>query len=174
MALLKKLALLCYYGIGRHLPASDAPYAFFAKSIRRALCRVIFKATGSNVNIEHGAYFGNGFEITLGDNSGIGLNARLSGPINIGQNVMMGPEVMIYTSNHCSARTDIPMIEQGETDKAPVTIEDDVWIGARAILLPGVTVGRGAIIAAGSIVTKDVSPYTVVGGNPARVIKVRA
>jgi len=173
MAILRSLALMCYYSIGRHLPASDAPYALFSKACRRNLCQAIFKRTGQNINIEHGAYFGNGREIEIGDNSGIGLNARLSGPITIGANVMMGPDVMIYTANHNTARTDIPMIQQGDSDHNPVIIEDDVWIGARAILLPGVHIGKGAIIAAGSIVTKDVPPYTIVGGNPARAIKQR-
>ena len=86
---------------------------------------------------------------------------------------MMGPDVMIYTKNHNTERTDIPMIEQGNTQPRKVTIGDDVWIGARAIILPGVTIGQGSIVAAGSVVTKDVEPFSVVGGNPARVIKVR-
>jgi maltose O-acetyltransferase len=91
----------------------------------------------------------------------------------IGKDVMMGPEVMIYTSNHETNRTDMPMIEQGDTQAIPVVIEDDVWIGARAILLPGVHIGKGAIVAAGSIVTKAVPPYTIVGGNPAKEIRKR-
>jgi maltose O-acetyltransferase len=65
------------------------------------------------------------------------------------------------------------MNRQGNTEKRPVEIGDDVWIGARAVLLPGVKVGDGAVIAAGAIVTKEVAPYTIVGGNPARVIKSR-
>jgi len=86
---------------------------------------------------------------------------------------MMGPDVMIYTQNHRFDRIDIPMIEQGNTEPKPVVIEDDVWIAARSIILPGVTIGKGAVIAAGAVVTKDVPPYTVVGGVPARKIKLR-
>jgi len=80
---------------------------------------------------------------------------------------------MIYTSNHRFDRTDIPMIDQGNTEPKAVVIEDDVWIAARAIILPGVRIGKGAVIAAGAVVTKDVPPYTVVGGIPARKIKSR-
>lgn len=174
MSISRSLALMCYYSIGRHLPASDAPYALFSKAFRRGLCRCIFKQAGKNINIEHGAYFGSGQDISIGDNSGIGLNASVSGPVTIGADVMMGPDVMIYTANHNTGRIDIPMIQQGDSDHRPVIIEDDVWIGARAILLPGVHIGKGAIIAAGSIVTKDVPSYTVVGGNPAKVIKQRS
>ncbi len=86
---------------------------------------------------------------------------------------MMGPDVVILTQNHKFDRLDIPMLDQGFKDEQPVTICDDVWIGARVIILPGVTVGKGAIIAAGAVVTKDVPEYAIVGGNPARVIKMR-
>jgi maltose O-acetyltransferase len=65
------------------------------------------------------------------------------------------------------------MIQQGFEARRPVIIEDDVWIGINVILLPGLTVGRGAIVAAGSVVTKDVPPDAIVGGNPARVIRSR-
>ena len=70
-------------------------------------------------------------------------------------------------------RTDIPMRGQGSTPARKVTVSSDVWIGARVIILPGVTIGQGAIIAAGAVVTKDVPPFSVVGGVPARVIKFR-
>lgn len=171
--MLKKLALLLYYCFARHLPASDAPYALGSKAIRRVLCRAIFEYAGSDINIEHGAYFGGGAELRIGDRSGIGLGAKLSGPVHIGNDVMMGPDVLIYTANHETARTDIPMCQQGNGPSKPVVIENDVWIGARCILLPGVHIGSGAILAAGSVITKDVPAYAVVGGNPAKVIKIR-
>ncbi|MDQ7799461.1 MAG: DapH/DapD/GlmU-related protein [Candidatus Edwardsbacteria bacterium] len=65
------------------------------------------------------------------------------------------------------------MLEQGIRFYPQTVIEDDVWIGAQAIILPGVRIGRGAIVAAGAVVTKDVEPYAIVGGNPARLIKRR-
>lgn len=86
---------------------------------------------------------------------------------------MIGPYCFIYTSNHCTKRTDIPMFRQGDSVPRPVIISDDVWIGARVTILPGVHIGKGAIIGAGAVVTKDVPEYAVVGGNPAKIIKYR-
>lgn len=85
----------------------------------------------------------------------------------------MGPECIIYARNHAHERIDIPMIDQGFENEKPVTIEDDVWIGGRVTILPGVTVHQGAILGAGSVVTKDVPPYAIVGGNPAEIIRFR-
>jgi maltose O-acetyltransferase len=125
-----------------------------------------------NINVEHGAFFGSGRDIEVGDNTGIGINCRIAGPLKIGRDVMMGPDVMIFTQNHENSRLDIPMNLQ-TAPKKPVIIEDDVWIAARVIILPGITVHKGAIIGAGAVVTKDVPEYAVVGGNPARIIKFR-
>lgn len=91
----------------------------------------------------------------------------------IGNNVMMGPEVMAFTKNHRTEEVSIPMVDQGDIEEQPIVIDDDVWIGARSIILPGVHVGCSSIIAAGSVVTKDVEPFSVVGGVPAKQIKKR-
>ena len=142
-----------------------------AKRLRGGVARMIGAELGRNVNIEHGADFDRG--LVIGDNSSLGIDAEAFGPVHIGKDVMMGPECVILTRNHAHARTDVPMIEQGYEEYRPVSIGDDVWIGRRVIILPGVTVGNGAIVSAGAVVTKDVSPYTVVGGVPARKIKDR-
>jgi maltose O-acetyltransferase len=97
----------------------------------------------------------------------------LRGTITIGADVMMGPDVVILTTNHIFENTDIPMDQQGIANELPVTIEDDVWIGTRVIILPGRHIGRGSIIGAGSVVTKDIPPFAIVGGNPAKVIRYR-
>lgn len=173
MWLLRRICLLLYYLIGRHLPGSEMPYSFGSRGIRALLCKVIFQKAGKKINVEHGAFFGLGRDIQIGDNSGLGLNCRVMGPLKIGENVMMGPDVMIFTSNHNIDRIDVPMIKQGNADKQPVEICDDVWIGARAIILPGATIGKGAVVGAGAVVTKDVQPYAVVAGVPAKVIKYR-
>lgn len=110
--------------------------------------------------------------ITIGSGSGLGVNCRVHGPLRIGDNVMMGPEVTILTHTHCIDRTDIPMGKQGSAVRE-VIIGDDVWIGMRSIILPGVRIGSGAVIGAGAVVTKDVPDYAVVGGVPARVIRYR-
>lgn len=79
----------------------------------------------------------------------------------------------MLTSGHEFANIDIPMRLQGRKQEQPIYIADDVWIGARAIIMPGVRVGHGAIIGAGAVVTKDVPEYAVVGGVPAVIIKYR-
>ena len=132
---------------------------------------MIGASLGANVNIEHGAEFDG--RLVIGDNSSLGIHAEALGPIHIGDNVMMGPECVILTQNHSHASTDIPMIQQGFESPRSVVIGNDVWIGRRVTILPGVTVGSGSIIAAGAVVTKDVEPYTIVGGVPAKTIKCR-
>jgi len=98
-------------------------------------------------------------------NRGCLLDAR--GPLRIGSNVSISPEVAIVTTQHRSADPDFAV------QSLPVVIEDHVWIGIRAVILPGVTVGRGAVVAAGAVVTRDVPPLAVVGGVPARPIGSR-
>lgn len=96
--------------------------------------------------------------------------------IVIGNNVMFGPEVVVVGGGHNTHAVGIPMIDvtekRGDEDLG-VQIQDDVWIGARAIILRGVVVGRGAVVGAGSIVSKSVPPYAIVVGNPARVVGFR-
>ncbi len=86
---------------------------------------------------------------------------------------MMAPEVLILGGNHRFDRVDIPMMFQGNVEYGPVEIGNDVWIGSRVIILPGLKIGEGSIIGAGSVVTKDVMPYSIVAGNPAKLIKMR-
>lgn len=85
----------------------------------------------------------------------------------------MGPDVIIMTSSHNVESTFLPMNQQGSLPKQKVIIGDDVWIGTRVIILPGVRVGTGSIIGAGAVVTKDVPDYAIVGGVPAKIIKFR-
>jgi acetyltransferase-like isoleucine patch superfamily enzyme len=112
--------------------------------------------------------------LKVGDNSNIGSYSWIgcSGYIEIGNNVMMGPRVSLLAENHNFNRMDIPMKDQGVT-RSFIKIEDDVWLGASCSILSGVTVGKGAIVATGAIVTKDVPPFSIVGGVPAKVIKNR-
>lgn len=167
----KTAGRILYRLLGKHMPLSDAHFNFGSKKVRAFCGKLLLRNCGKNVNIEKGAQFST--EISLGDNSGIGVNAQISSEVTIGNDVMMGPYCLIYTSNHCADRTDIPMWKQGFTKVKPVVIGDDVWIGARVTILPGVHIGKGSVIGAGSVVTKDVPEYSVVGGNPAKVLKSR-
>lgn len=94
------------------------------------------------------------------------------GGVSIGENVLIGPGVFITSTNHGYRSRDKIIQEQG-SEPERVIIEDDVWVGARSIVLPGVTIRKGAVVSAGTVVTKDVDEYTVVGGNPAKLITTR-
>jgi maltose O-acetyltransferase len=163
---------LAYYLFARHLPRSDVPYSFGSKQIRAIICKRLFNKFGDNVNIEPKVIFYNLKESQIGNNSGIGLGSYV-GTVNIGNDVMIGPEVIILSLDHQYNKLDVPMRYQGLRKDRPVIIEDDVWIGTRSIILPGVKIAKGAIVGAGSVVTKNVGEYTVVGGNPAKIIKYR-
>jgi acetyltransferase-like isoleucine patch superfamily enzyme len=112
--------------------------------------------------------------LTMGDNSNIGPYNYIgcSGKITIGNNVMLAPRVSIYAENHVFDHLDILIRDQG-VEKKEVIIEDDCWIAANSILLAGVTIGKGSVVAAGSVVTENVPPYSVVAGVPAKWIKSR-
>ncbi|NHC13436.1 acetyltransferase [Motilibacter sp. E257] len=162
-----------FYGFGRHLPWSPRPGGQLAKRIRAWASVRMLDSCGSDVNVEHGAWFGSGRGVSLGDRSAIGLDALVIGPVRIGADVMMGPRCVILASNHATSDAGVPMNQQGFVDDRPVVIEDDVWIGANVVILPGRTISTGSIVGAGSVVTKDVPPRTVVAGNPAVVVKNR-
>lgn len=164
-----KVWRIFYALFGQWLPRSC--YSVLSMKIRYFFLRRIANSVGKNINIEQRVVFGE--ELEIGDNSTIGFNSDIYGPVKIGKNVMLGPEVAIYTHNHAHDDIDIPMIYQGYTQNQPVIIEDNVWIGRRVLIMPGVHIGTGAIVAAGAVVTKDVNSYSIVGGNPARHIKFR-
>ena len=104
-----------------------------------------------------------GSDVTIADHVGINLDAR----VTIGNNVAIAPHVLIFTGSH---RTGPGSQRLGEPTSLPVTIEDGAWVRLGAIILPGVTVGRGSIVAAGAVVMKDVPPNSYVEGNPAEVV----
>lgn len=109
-------------------------------------------------------------DVTIGDNTRIGIHCTLIGPVCIGNNVNLAQGITVTALNHNFADTNRRIDEQGISTN-PVVIGDDVWIGANAVILPGVTIGRHVVVAAGAVVTKDVPSYCVVAGVPAKVIK---
>lgn len=165
---------IIYYCFAYYLPSSYAPVVGGHFNNIRIFCvKRIFKKCGKISTIDTHAYFGNGREIEIGDGSGIGANNHLPNNIKIGNDVMMGPDIYIVSNNHSFDRIDIPMGKQGIKIAKPTVVEDDCWIGARCILTPGRHVMKGSIIAAGSVLTKDFPEYSIVGGNPAKLIRSR-
>jgi maltose O-acetyltransferase len=170
----RNVFLFLYYFLFKNLPISHRFMGKYWKCLRYICAKNTFKKCGKNINIEKGAYFGNGKNIEIDDYSGIGVNCIIPSNIKIGKYVMMGPNVIIYNTSHKFEDTKIPMYYQGSIISQPLLIEDDVWIGTRVIILPNVKrIGKGSIIGAGSIVTKDVPDFAIVGGNPAKIIRFR-
>jgi maltose O-acetyltransferase len=162
-------ALVLYYGLAIRLPGRG-PLSEQARLIRQKLCHLFLEECGEWVNIGPDVHLGDGSNIRMGERSGLGRGCRVYGGLTVGDEVMVGPEVAFLASNHRFDRADVPIGHQGIGDLAPPRIEDGAWIGLRATILAGRVVGRGAIVAAGAVVTKDVAPFTIVGGNPATVI----
>ena len=153
----------------------------FIKKIFQKLKRIKKYPCAKKSRIGKHSFFQNPNNIYIGEYSSLGdygyyISARAS--ISIGNYVMSGPQVMMITGNHRIDYIGEYMINvtndmKNENDDMPIVIEDDVWIGARAIILKGVTIHTGSVIAAGSVVTKDIPPYEVWGGVPAKFISRR-
>ena len=162
-----------YYLVGRFLPKYPIPGYKIAYKVRYFLCKYIFESMGENVLIKRNAYFGDGAKIRIGNNSQIGINSIMDNDVVIGNDVTMGPDVIIYTSSHEYKNLGIPINQQGEKPHRQVTIGNNVWIGARCIILPGVSIGDNAIIGANTVVTKDVPKNAVFFGTEGHVVKFR-
>lgn len=141
--------------------------------VRRFFYRLSGVRIGKGSTIHTGARFFEPFRIEIGEDSILGEGIFLDGrdKLTIGNHVDIASDVMIYNSEH-NVHAEHFAAEEGII-KAPVTIDDYVFIGPRVIILPGVKIGKGAVIGAGAVVTKDVEPFTIVGGVPARVIGER-
>lgn len=109
-------------------------------------------------------------DVIIGDHTRIGLHNTIIGPVDIGSHVNLAQGITVSALNHNFSDTNKRIDEQGVSTNQ-VTIEDDVWVGANAVILPGVTIGEHCVVAAGAVVTKDVPPHSLVAGVPAKVIK---
>ena len=168
------IAAALYFGLARHLPWSPRPGGRAAKAVRGALAARMLDRCGDDVNVEHGAWFGSGKGIRLGARSAIGMDALVLGPVQIGDDVMMGPRCVLLASAHRIDDPTRPMSTQGFLADRPIIIEDGAWIGACVIVLPGRRIGAHSVVGAGAVVTQDVPSYSVVGGNPAQVLRWRS
>lgn len=170
---MKSLALFFYYLIAQHWPMRPFPGWSVGYRLRLMLAKRLLASCGEDVIVKNKCYFGNGSRLRIGNRSQLGQNARFHGLVSIGEDVVMGPDVVMMATTHEFSDTERTIISQGEGEEKEITIGDDVWIGTRAILLPGVTIGSHSIVGAGAVVTKSVPEYCIVGGNPAKVIKHR-
>ena len=153
----------------------------FHKIFWMPIIKGAFGKCGKKVTVPSGCSFSGIRNVEVGNNVAFGIGFRTltaRAKLIIGDDVMFGPNVVIVTGDH---RIDIPgrtMISVRDDEKLPendsdVVIENDVWIGANATILKGVTIHSGSVVSAGAVVTKDVPPFTIVGGVPAKVIKKR-
>lgn len=111
--------------------------------------------------------------ITLGDNCTLHLYSIVQGSVTMGDGVRIGPHCVFHASEHVFSTRSVPIYKQGVTARG-ITIGSDVYIGANVTVLDGVNIGNGVVLAAGAVVTKDIPPYSIAGGVPARVIKERS
>lgn len=140
------------------------------REARSEAIKGILGKTGNNCIVEQPLFCTYGYNVTVGENFFLNVNGKLldSGKITIGNNVFIAPNVCIITEEHAM---DVEQRIAGLEYTHPVTIGDNVWIGAGALVLPGVTIGEGSVIGAGSVVVKDIPPKSLAVGNPCKVVR---
>jgi acetyltransferase-like isoleucine patch superfamily enzyme len=126
---------------------------------------------GKKSTIEDFSTINNGVgNVLIGDNSLIGMGNVIIGPVTIGNNVIFAQNIVASGLNHEYKAVDQPIMAQNVTT-SPIVVEDDCWIAANVVITAGVTIGKHCVVAAGAVVTKDIPPFSIAAGNPAKVIK---
>ena len=126
---------------------------------------------GTDSTIEDFCTINNGVgDVFIGDRTRIGLGNVLIGPVKVGNDVMFAQNIVLSGLNHGYEDISLPPSRQ-KVSTNPIVVEDEVWIGANAVVTAGVTLGKHSVVAAGSVVVKDVPPYSVVVGNPGKILK---
>ncbi len=145
--------------------------AVIYRSVRKDLVPFRKCQIGARTVVESYSLINNAVgDLIIGSNSRIGVGNTVIGPVWIGDYVQIGQHVLISGLNHKYENIDITIAEQG-IEVSPVKINNNVWIGANAVILAGITIGEHCVVGAGSVVTKDIPPFSVVVGNPAKVVK---
>ena len=167
------LAMILYYVLAQRLPMQPFPGHRTWTKFRAFLVKTMCVSCGAGVIVKDRCYIGNGDGLIIGDRSELSSHGRIGKHVTIGDDVIMGPEVVIMTSAHAFEDPTKHINQQGSLPIRPVMIGNDVWLGTRVIVMPGVTLGDGSFIGAGSVVTKDIPPMSVAAGVPAKVIRMR-
>lgn len=168
--ILRKFNYLIYLIFLRYTPEIYRPYALFFPAIRRYFVSSFINKCGKGIRVKRNADIS--MFIEIGNFSELGTRCIIQSNTRIGDYVIMGPDVKIYTKNHEYQDLSKPIAYQPITNEK-VIVGNDVWLGANVIITPGVTIGNHVVVAAGAVVTKNVPDYAVVGGVPAKVIKYR-
>jgi maltose O-acetyltransferase len=168
--IIRKFVYFFYIAFLRFTPEIYRPYALFFPWLRRKMVEIFSDQSGKNIRIKRNADVS--MFIKIGNYSELGTNCIIQSNTYIGDNVIMGPDVKIYTRNHKFDSLEIPIQDQGHTNEF-VKIGNDVWLGANVVITPGVEIGNHVIIAAGAVVAKNIPDYAIAGGIPAKVIKYR-
>ena len=168
---MKRIYLILYFFIGKHLPSSYFPFGKFYNKFRIFTLKhhIII---GKKTLIQSGFRFGAKNKLIIGNECRINENVYIQSAV-IGNYVLIAPNVAILASSHIFNDITMPIVFQGDTKINPVIIEDDVWIGRNAIIMPGVHIGKSAIVGAGAVVTKNIPSRAIAVGIPAKVIKYR-
>lgn len=167
---MKKLAFTFYLLFLKNTPEDYRPYALFFPRLRSLAVRFYLKKSGKKLRVKSDAEISP--NCVVGFDSELGTRCMIQSNVNIGNNVIMGPDVKIYSRNHKFDSLEIPIQKQGK-NYYKTKVGNDVWLGANVIITAGCKIGNHVIIAAGSVVTKDVPDYAIVGGVPAKIIKYR-
>lgn len=167
-----KLKMALYYLLVSHLPHSR--YLLFFNQLRVWYVTHVLKIMEphSKSYFENNVYIADGKTVCIGRHCHINEHVFIQGA-QIGDCVMIAPHAALLSARHRYGRTDVPMILQGEEGGIVPVVENDVWIGRNSVIMPGVRIGTGCIVGAGAVVTKDVAPWSVVGGVPAKLIRMR-
>lgn len=168
-----KYAAVVWYEIALGI-AMGLPRFRLTNGIKSCVLRLLGAETGRRIVYYPGVRITPAHGIRIGDDVDFASDVLVTagGKVVIGDRVLIGYRTVILSANHVVPKSPERIFGAGH-DKKPVRIEADAWIGACCVILPGVTIGEGAVVAAGSVVTKDVAPFSVVAGVPARIIRMR-
>ena len=168
---MKKIYLFIYYLLANKIPNSTFPGGFIFNLIRIFFVKRIIEF-GSNNTLQKNIYFGTGKNVKIGNNCQINDNVRLDN-VEIGDNVMIARDAVFLGRSHNYNDLNLCMNNQGFKLSKQTIVENDVWIGLRAIIMPGKIISSGSIISAGSVLTQNTIKNGVYGGVPAKLIKIR-